>query len=183
MRIGLVTINAAQFNSALDKKFAQINERVNRVYRGYCVIAFNHLVNNTPQWSGSAAASWNFSLGAPDLTPDRLMAESYESWKRPGVFEPRFDAHDVPAIARAKERNQGRDAQVRLGVDVFISNGSRGVSNEAYASMLENNPGGYLRPENEGGQMILKTRGMLGGSYGTITKAGAHKLRSVRLGA
>ncbi len=173
--IGIVVSNPKAFQVAAAKAMLRLEAHVTKVFRGYAVTAFQRVVDDTPQWSGNAAASWNFSVGEPDTSVARVITEIPSR-------EASFKVHDRPAIQIAYARNRGKERSVSLTKPVFISNGATSLGGVGYARMLEENPGGYLRPENDGGGMVLKTVDSMQAHFASITPAMARTLEQVKIG-
>ena len=100
---------------------------------------YETLVKETPQWSGSTAASWSMGFAAPMVdaqkTKPKSRAEAFIKGASPAIGE---------SLARVNLSNYLEDY---LTKDVTVTNGSK---NFDYAE------GGPLRAENEPGGMYSR---------------------------
>ena len=165
------------FVRGMDDWIKEVEKEAIEVYRGIAVGAFFMVAENTPQWSGNAASNWNLSVGSPDTSVITELLEQYTdkmffSDILGGQFidAPVNAKGDPKAIALAANYNSGNQYRITdLDAKVFISNSSVNLDNEAYIQMLEDNAGGFLRPENEPGHMVQETVAALGVTYGLLS--------------
>lgn len=155
--------NAARFASGLQAWMENVEDLVEGVYRGMAVRCFKYVLQETPQWSGNAAANWNFSIGTVDVSFDPEIfvsgptADLGAPTDRLGFIEMRRKGDQVP-INYALARNQGQDKLVRLELPIFISNSvDHGEGPYAWALELNQHPDGgqaFLREINRPGEMV-----------------------------
>lgn len=185
--------DARSFLTGLRKALAEINTEVVEVYRGYALNALHAIVRETPQWSGGAASNWNFDFGQPTYRMDTDLKDADASlpWHMAGMNL--RDKDDKRAweisFARAAVGVSGLTALASTPrgalklPHIYINNAAKDLDGSSYIQHLEENPGDYLRKENEPGHMVQYTvqniRGL--GSRGVINQY-AGPLRSIRLG-
>jgi len=146
---------AKRFSNALDLALLEMTNECIQVYRGLAVAMFNYVAWETPQWTGNAAANWNFSVGAPDLTSDSTLKTSQSVVDRlMGIGA--LEKGNAEAVQIAAGRNEGRQYAVTLAAPTYIANAAQELDGTVYASYLEENPNNYLRPENEPGAMMSR---------------------------
>lgn len=153
-----------------------------QVYKGIAVSVFNYVTHETPQWTGSAAANWNLSIGVPDFNVDLSLKASQSTADRlMGVGA--LQKGDEAAIQRAATRNAGRaEAITSLRTPVYLANAAQDLQRQTYIRLLEDNPNNYLRPENEPGHMLANAYRDVSIETALISPAKAEKLSHLRLG-
>jgi hypothetical protein len=182
---------AEEFIKGIDDFLLAAEKELADVFRGFAVAVFHRVAINTPQWSGNAASNWNFSVGKVDTSViydlkegNKLSARAAggpkRKWSTYGA--PVAQAGDPRAIQVAVSRNQGRDAEVKgLSTSVYLTNSAQDLGRKGYMNFLEENPEGFLRPENEPGHMVARTAA-LAGSLGELTPDQVYSLRSLKFG-
>lgn len=163
-----------------------------QVYRGVAVTLFNYVTYETPQWTGSAAANWNISAGAPDFsvdlslkmsnTSERASKGSARNLSRTRFGSPVAQKGDERAIQLAASRNAGKFAGLVTFAPIFLVNAAKGLQGDAYARLLEENPNNYLRPENEPGHMLANAYAAVSMKFALISEADANQLKIARIG-
>ena len=148
----------------LQKIRAAVNQEVLDIFRGFVVVAYDSVVDKTPQWTGHAAAQWNIGINHVDMSTSSLYAiqnltvsEGVRDRNRVNGLPQAKSKGDPAAIAEAKRRQTGNVEQIKLDDIIFISNNVESLLNEAYADKLERNPNSYLREVNEPGHMVART--------------------------
>jgi hypothetical protein len=179
--IPIVVTNAKEVSAKLDAAMARIEAYATRVFRGAAVSFFHKVVYETPQWSGNAVASWNFSVGSPDFSQDHSMLTAYRETEEASQGVPLYVLHDTPGIFRAIERNRGKDSDVSLDSEVYVTNAAEDFYGDSYIEWLEENPNGYLRPESEGGGMVRKAKDDFRQRYNPISPVDARRLAQLRI--
>lgn len=157
--------NAGSFAKQIDAEIAAMGEMLDGVARGIAVTAYGVVLEETPQWSGNAAANWNFSLGSPDESVDHTFKHDLEHSTAPHALRYSMEAKskgDPEAIQYAVQKNAGKESNVSFGSPVYITNNATNLSGESYIHMLELNPNNFLRPENEPGHMTFTAMDRLG---------------------
>jgi len=156
-----------RFKSAVKKAKAELRKEVTDVFKGYVTVAFNMLVDETPQWTGNAAAQWNIGVNRLDMSTSSLFVEDkseisdlFSSDKRVSEAgfskDPKYKAHPT-AVNEAKDRNSEKVSQIALDKVIFLSNNAEDVLEGAYADKLEENTNNYLRRVNRPGHMVMRT--------------------------
>ena len=159
----LEIIGAEKFFADLDKAVIELEAYVVDQYRTFCYGVFYHLVSETPQWTGNAAANWNVSTGSPDTESSDWVLQLAEE-------NPESEAHKYPvmpggpfrkgheqAVAMALAANDTVFPGILLTDKVFLANSAENLKGESYIFHLETNPSNFLRPENDGGGMVRRT--------------------------
>ena len=171
----------------------ELNAEVTDIYRGFVAVAYDSVLEETPQWTGHAAAQWNIGIEHIDMSTSNLYAEenlAVSKHIRAGV--PMDDdsgdflssakaAGDPAAIEEAKHRQGSNLEEILLTDVIYISNNVENMLNEAYASKLEENPNNYLREVNEPGHMIARTVEWFNSRLAVIDMASRARLRVARL--
>ncbi len=164
-----------------------LNQEITDIYQGFITIAYDSVVDKTPQWTGHATAQWNIGINQIDVSrshkylKDNLaVSQSVESRREPAQTPTKAAGHPE-AIEEAKSRQTGFVQQIKLDDMVFISNNVESLLTGAYATKLEANPNDYLRPENDPGHMVARTLEWYNSRLAVIDKASRAKLRLVRL--
>lgn len=172
----------------IDKCRAEIHQEVLEIFRGFVMVAYDSVLDKTPQWTGHAAAQWNIGRNILDVSQSYTFAE--ENLRVSEEIRDRSGAGGLPAakqvrhpeaIAEAKNRQAGTVEQIKLGDMIYISNNVESLLTEAYAAKLEENPNNYLRPENEGGHMVLKTLEWFNTRLAVVDPVAQISLRMVKL--
>ena len=151
-----------QFIKGIDDWLKSVENESVEVLRGIAVEAFFKVANETPQWTGNAASNWNLSVGSPDFSVSTELLSQYSDSEDFGaMFGAEFVGGDIKqkgdpeAVSMAVSYNAGRQYQIKsLDLPVYITNSAEGLNGEAYLQMLEENPGNFLRPENNPGHMV-----------------------------
>ena len=164
------SVSAAEklkFKDAVKVAKAALRKEVTDVFKGYVTVAFNMLVDETPQWTGHAATQWNIGVNKLDMSVSSLFAEDraavssiFNSGEKVSditlLKQPKWKAHSA-AVNEARERNSDKVLQVALDKVIFLSNNAIDPIEGGYAELLEENPNNYLRRVNRPGHMIMRT--------------------------
>ena len=180
----------SRFLGALRQKMAAIESAVVEVYRGMAITAFNYAVQETPQWSGNAAANWNFDIGAPSFRVDSFLKDA--SYEVPvALFTPGKKGDSLAISASTARAAAGFAALTGLAKTpgaayalpaVYINNASEEAGGDRYIQMVEENPNSYLRKENEPGHMLARAKAVAGAQVGYLQGPVASKLRATTPG-
>lgn len=185
--------NAAEVSARLNEWLIKTRLDVMEVYRGVAIAVFHYVALNTPQWSGNAASNWNIDVGAPTFRVTTslkegavFMAESAvdSGWKNVSRWQfgvPVASKGDPRAVEMAVARNSGFSLP-SLETDVFINNAAEDLDGKKYIRLLEENPGNYLRPENEPGHMVAMCVAEFNAKFPVLTPSIQEGFRKVRLG-
>lgn len=187
-------VERTRFRAELAKVKAEIAQEVEDIFRGFVTVAYISVVENTPQWTGHATAQWNIGRNYMDVSGSTRYAEenlavserirSNEGLDAGGALHAAAkQMGDPEAVAEAKQRQEDVVMQIKLADLIYISNNVESLLNESYASKLEENPNNYLRQENDGGHMIVKTMGWFNSRLAAIDPVARLQLRTVRLSA
>jgi hypothetical protein len=60
-----------QTDAELEETLTKMRREAAQVYRGYSIVAFNFVLRETPQWTGNAAANWNYDVGGASYAVDK----------------------------------------------------------------------------------------------------------------
>ena len=149
--------NLDEFIGGINKAIVDIEREVTEVYRGYCVAAFHHVLMETPQWSGNAAANWEFGVDYESTSPIMTGLLNVSG----AAIDPQAEkglGAGYTAISMAISSNKGREMEIRdAGAQIYITNSSENLSNESYIEKLEENPNDFLRSANRPGHMVEYT--------------------------
>jgi hypothetical protein len=180
-----------RFKAALKKAKAELRKEVTDVFKGYVIVAFNMLVDETPQWTGYATAQWNIGVNRLDMSTSSLFAE--DRAEIAGLFnsdqkvsditfskKPKYKSHSA-AVNEARERNSDKVLQISLDKVIFLSNNAVDPIEGAYAQMLEKNPNNYLRRVNRPGHMVTRTVGWFNSRMVILNEAQQRQLAVVKL--
>lgn len=180
--IGFKT-TARSFGKQIDAEIEKMDLMLNGVMRGLAITAFGVLLEETPQWSGNAAANWNFSIGSPDLSTNHKFKRDLDKSNAPISLAASMEAKskgDPEAIIFAIRQNAGREVGITYRTPVFLSNSAENLSGESYIHMLELNPNNFLRAENAPGHMTFTAKAVLSDFVNISTKT-AKMLGSKRI--
>ena len=141
--------NAEDFTRQLRAKVLAMRMACDEITRGYVTAVFHWVAMETPQWSGNAAANWNFSLGAPDLSVSHTFKANSLRWV------PKFSKGETSTVMSAVNRARGSiQSMTVMGPSAFISNAAESLDNQRYIQHLEDNRSNFLRPVNNPGHML-----------------------------
>jgi hypothetical protein len=168
--------NAAAFNAGLDKWMADMDRLAAGVLRGLAVETFNHVVEESAQFTGNLAASWSLSVDSPIA----ISETSFKSIEPPKTAADRLGSAYLkgskPAVdyAKASMRAGGVIGNIYLGKDVWIATGvpyAQAVREDRHPELQK----AFLRPGNTPSDMLeyaaTKFR-----AYGALSYAAARKL-------
>ncbi len=117
---------------------------------------FEKMVIETPQWTGTTAASWNISLGGDDTV--RTMGKR--------KLENALHKGHMAAVRTSLTYNTPNFAKMRASI---TTRGAGGTGHGLAAIVIENNAPGYdtaehgpLRPINNPGHMLAKFMSRVG---------------------
>lgn len=170
--------------TGLDEAFAELEHECADIARGLSVRAFNSILSKTPQYLGRMAASWTYSIGAPEYV-DRSSLVRPPSVKGPsgfidyGEFTGLWRGHPF-AIAIAGSANAGKDRGLKLGDVVYLSNGVDHGEGE-YSQGVEDGTV-KLRAENLPGAPVSRTIDYIGVTFADISPVRAKSLKALRIG-
>lgn len=170
--------------TGLDAAFAELEAECTDIVRGLTVKVYNGILSKTPQYLGRMAASWSYSLGAPQFV-DRSHLVQPPAVKGPsgfidyGEFKGLWRGHPQ-AIAVAGAANAGKDSGFRLGMTVYISNGVNHGEGE-YAGAAEDGDV-ILRAVNRPGAPVSRTLDDVGKTHQNISPIRARTLKALRIG-
>lgn len=170
----------------LDKAFAELEAECTDIVRGLTVRVFNGTLSKTPQYLGRMAASWTYSIGAPEFIDRSDLVDAVGGtgvhtelgYYRKGVVPLRRG--DPVAIAVANAANAGRDQAFKLGDMVYLSNGVN-HGEGAYSQDIEDG-NIILRAENRPGAPVSRTLDWVGAYYQDISPVKARTLKSLTIG-
>lgn len=164
-----------------------MHQEVLDVFRGFVVVAYDSVVDKTPQWTGHATAQWNIGINYIDVSrshlylKENLAVEKAVTRESDKEYEPTKSAGDPEAIAEAKQRQTGIVEQIKLDDIIFISNNVESLLTGAYATKLEANPNNYLRDVNEPGHMVARTVEWFNSRVAMLDPATRLKFKMARL--
>jgi hypothetical protein len=180
-----------RFKGAIKKAKAELRQEVTDVFKGYVTVAFNMLVDETPQWTGHAAAQWNIGVNRLDMSTSSLFAADRAEIS--GIFNSgkkvsgeliskklKYKAHPT-AVNEARERNSDKVLQIALDKVIFLSNNAVDTIEGAYAQKLEENPGNYLRRVNRPGHMVMRTVSWFNSRMALLSEAQQKQLAVAKL--
>lgn len=168
----------------LDQAFAELEAELTDVARGLTVRVFNGILSKTPQYLGRMAASWTYSIGAPEFV-DRSTLVGNHIEKSPsgfidyGAFTG-FARGNPIAIGIANTANVGRDKAFKLGDVVYLSNGVN-HGEGPYSQDIESG-NIILRAVNQPGAPVARTLDWAGVFYADISPNKARTLKSLSIG-
>ena len=180
-----------RFKKAVKVAKAELRKEVTDVFKGYVTVAFNMLVDETPQWTGHAATQWNIGINTLDMSVSSLFAadraeisEIFAGGERVSDVDlskpPKWKSH-YAAVDEAKERNSEKVMQIALDKVIFLSNNAMDHIEGAYTKYLEENPGNYLRRVNRPGHMVMRTVGWFNSRMLMLTESQQQQLALAKL--
>lgn len=172
----------------LDAAFAELEAECTEVARGLTVRIWNGILSKTPQYEGRMAASWSYSIGAPEyvdrsalVSPDPTGQGDFThlGYYKHGV-DPIYKGHPV-AIGVANSTNQGKDKAFKLGDTIYIANGvDHGEG--AYSGAVEDG-NVILRAENLPGAPVSRTLDWASVYFNDISPQKAMSLKVLTIGS
>jgi len=184
--VSITPADRATFRSDLSKARASLEVELEDIYKGFVVVAYNMILDETPQWTGHAAAQWNIGRNHIDVSrshrylKDRLSVSQSARDKTTGDTALKHKG-DMEAIDEAKRRQSGAVSQIKLADVIFISNNVEDLLTGGYAQKLEENPNSYLREANDPGHMVMRTVEWFNSRLLVLSEADQKKLRLVKL--
>lgn len=158
---------------SLNKAFKELEAELEQVARGLSVQLWDSILIKTPQYLGRMAASWSYSLNAPQYLDRSFMVD----WD---ITEPLQRGHRT-AIDIANEDNLGSELSFKLGDTIWIANGVDHGEGE-YAGAVESGEV-MLRSVNQPGAPVRRSLDMIGSRYGgDINIKVAQRLKTLRIG-
>jgi hypothetical protein len=154
------------------------------VVRGLTVRTFNGILSKTPQYLGRMAASWTYSIGAPQYIDRSSQVQppavkDISGFIDYGEFTGLWRGHPL-AIALANAASANRDSSFKLGDTVYISNGVNHGEGPYSQDIEDGNI--TLRSVNRPGAPVARTLDSIGAMYGNVSPARAATLKSLRIG-
>lgn len=170
----------------LDDAFEGLEGECQEVIRGMTVEIWKNVLLRTPQFYGRMAASWSYSLGSPvyvdrsDEVDDQGLDSSALATNKLGEFAGLSRGHPA-AINIAEAASAYNDADYRLGMTVYISNGvDHGEG--PYSGEVEY-AGSRLRAVNQPGAPLRRSINSARTNYGEdVTMRQALRLKDTRIG-
>lgn len=170
----------------LDAAFAELERECGAVVRGLTVSLWNSVLKKTPQFAGGMAASWSYSIGAPQFYDRSNMidvdslAAGQDKNGRWSVVNPLRQGH-MDAINIANDDNVGSESPFKLGDTVYLANG------------VDHGEGPYsfdvesgvvrLRSVNLPGAPLARSLDLITNRYGQdISPRVAERLKALRIG-
>lgn len=151
--------NLAEFERGLRDWVDKATRYTERVYQGFVLESFYWLVEETPQYSGNAAANWRIGIGQPTYEYDtEFLDRAYEFI--PSEFDPRQKG-DPEAVNAALTRELPKIRNIRLQTSVYLCNSATDEMEGAYIQLLEADEGGFLRSVNKPGHMVERRVNMV----------------------
>lgn len=178
----------------LDKAFQELEAECTEVVRGIAIEAWNHMLDQTPQFWGRMAASWTFSYNAPLFLDRSETVDASETSDMALSNQVTYDTPDGPetsfaglykghpeAIDTANFYNRGRDNGFQLGMTIFFANGvDHGEG--PYSGAVESGAI-RLRPVNRPGAPARRSLDFVAARYGRgVSAERAKLLKSFRIG-
>lgn len=174
--------------SEISRVRTEIHQEVLDIFRGFVLVAYDSVLDKTPQWTGHAAAQWNIGVHSLDVSKSNVflaeniaVSEAIRSKSRLDKLAPAKQKGDVAAINEAKGRQTGDVERMQLKDMIYISNSVEAALRGSYASKLEENPNNYLRDVNLPGQMIMRTLHWFNSRLAVIDETAQLHLKMVKL--
>lgn len=166
---GKLTLNKDHF----DAYFDQLENQLDEVARGVVIVFWNNVLVNTPQWTGAMAASWNFTLNAPDPVDRHDEVQSREE-------EPNQRGHPT-GIGIANDASRAALNSFKLGDVAYLTNGVTDEHANYYAQGIEDGLQ-RLRAVNRPGNAVALSLGVIDAKYSRgIPMNTAKALRRLRI--
>lgn len=147
-----------QFDTTVNGWFDAVEDAAQQAAAGLAEVALQHIVEESPQYTGDFVGGWEVSFNAPAYIwrpPQILRHESIAA----GFVDP-FAKGDEPAIEYALNKAQPRFAAAAaqpLGTAIYLSNSA--AHDEPYAWKIEEGSIEF-RPENPNADRVVE-RGAL----------------------
>lgn len=169
-----------------EEAFAELEHEVTDIVRGMTVFTWNGILTKTPQFAGGMAASWSYSLNAPqfydrsdEIDPETIGARELATGQWRSV-NPVRRGHPA-AIDIANRANAGADRAFKLGDTVWLANGvDHGQG--PYAAKVESGEV-KLRSVNQPGAPVKRTLHQIEARFGRdVNNTSAATLKALKLG-
>lgn len=170
---------------SFEQAFAELEQECTLIIRGLSVLAWNQILQRTPQFAGGMAASWSYSLNTPQfydrsnmVDPSLIGAGLHNGrWE---VTNPLRKGHPA-AIEIANDDNVGSELPFKLGDTIYIANGvDHGEG--PYSADVESG-GVRLRAVNLPGAPVQRTMSQIEARWETdMSPQTADMLKQLRIG-
>lgn len=173
--MGVKVKNLDSFDLAVQKWFSNVEKAAAQAAVGLAKVAFNHILENSPQYSGDFVANWNVGLKPSSRfvtfggSGTRLNAYGHYVPLKP------FQRGDSPAIDHAKSRAQW--PTLTLGQSIFLSNSA--AHDEPYALKIEDGTIKFRPVNGDAGHVVARAKQHVGLHYKHISKAALAALQKV----
>lgn len=161
----------------LNEAFAEIEGECTDAVRGISVEVWDGILRKTPQFHGSMAASWTYSLDHPVF---ENRSEQVLTKLDSGPVQPVYRGHPE-ALAIANAASLGADRGFTLGRHIWIANGvDHGEG--PYSQKIEDGQV-MLRKFNQPGRPVGRTLDQIQARYGDDVKPSqAARLKTLKVG-
>lgn len=135
--------NLPQVLAGLDIQIEKVKALHVAAFRRAVWEVFQNILENTPQFTGQAAASWNIGIDAPDYTIDAGVGDDQHLTKSANLSHAGARQRgDRYWIEYARIKNKQRLFLIKAGTKVFITNAAlgdtdHGKSSERYMESLQ----------------------------------------------
>jgi len=161
--------NLSAFEAEVERWFVEVEKAAGEAAVGLARVAFDYILENSPQYSGDFVANWKVGTSAgPEFTPDVFGKAALRS---------PFSRGSSPAIAYAQANANWPTPN--LGQSIYIYNNA--AHDEPYAIKIEQGQITF-RPENEGAEAPVRKAALtVGYQYANIGPVQLDGLRKAEL--
>ena len=145
----VLKIDIAGFHASLELWRISQQRKALHIFRNLAGHAYEYIVLETPQYSGTTVGNWRFNVGSVDSGWDKVP-KAKNAYSKASTGSPNNERTMLALL----EGHQGRDQIRSLADKVFISNSTEFVDGGSVADM-ETSPG-WLRSANQPGMMITR---------------------------
>jgi hypothetical protein len=169
-----------RFDAKVSAWFRVVEKAATQAAAGLAKVAFRHIIENGPQYSGDFVANIKVGIGSVNYDFDSGVVPHERGHINLGGLEGVLDPGargDRPAMNYARAYAALEWGRVKLGKSIFIS--STAAHDEPYAWLIEDGKIKF-RPENVGADQVFhRAHGHVKNLYGTIGKSELAALRRI----
>lgn len=182
--MSVVDVDIKWDTRSLNKAFKELEDELTAIVRGMTVKVWDSILIKTPQFSGGMAASWTYSLNAPQFydRSDQLngIGRGVIESGRYVAVAPRYRGHRE-AMVVANANSAGAEVNFKLGDIVYIANGAD-HGEGPYSAAVESGAV-PLRAVNLPGTPAKRSIDMIGSRYGVdVSRRAAEQMKATKIG-
>lgn len=144
--------NLGEVNMGIDIWMKRVETTFVATYRSQVWRVFLRILEQTPQYTGNAAANWNIGIDAPDFSFDPTLGASVDKIRGDVSWAEPLRKGDHRAMLIAQQRNAPKLELIKRNTRVYISNGVQGDDDKGRSSVM------YLETLQDSAYWLKKLR-------------------------